>query len=295
MTEQTIEYIAPLPTLFDKDLRVDNAGLELLAKRIQKLSKTHVNFMVCDSIVGEQFSLELSECITIADNLSKLALGSVYLSIGFNRLREFLGLTKSIEGNNILYVIEIDEIILNNMYSFTLLLKTILEYLPNKRIYIHILSRLNHELIEAIREAVRLLPEINTIIINCSRNSMGTIIDLLRINIEVRKDFKIICYGDEGLLLQYLIPKCFGVVAPVITIAPEIFTQTPTNPNYLTYKLALAKGLYNYAKSLSSAVKLALNIIDDKFKPYVRPPLTTEPTYLRDHIELVLKALGVRL
>ena len=295
MNCQIIEYIAPLPTLFNKDLKVDNVGLEQLVKRILKLSKTHVDFMVCDSIVGEQFSLELDECITIANNLSKLTSSNIYLSVNFNRLREFLNLIKRIDRDNIMYVIEVDEVILNNIYSFTLLTRTIFEQIPSKRIYIHVLGLLNNELIEAIRETVRLLPEINAIIIDCTRNTIGALINLLRITIEVRRDFKIICYGDEGLLLQYLMPKCFGVVAPVIVIAPEVFTQTLTNPTHLTYKLTLFKGLYNYAKSMPGIIKLALNIIDDKFKPYVRPPLTTEPTYLRDHIELALKALGIRL
>ena len=295
MDNQVIEYIVPLPTLFDKDLRVDNVGLEQLVKRILKLSKTRVDFMICDSIIGEQFSLELDECVAIVNNLSKLTSNNIYLSINFNRLREFLSLIKRIDKNNILYVIEVDEVVLNNIYSFTLLVRTMFEHIPNKKIYMHILGTLNHELIEAIRETVRLLPEINTIVIDCTRNAMETLINLLRISIEVRRDFKIICYGDEGLLLQYLMPKCFGVIAPAITIAPEVFTQTPANPSYLTYKLTLLRGLYNYAKSMPGIVKLTLNIIDDKFKPYVRPPLITEPTYLRDHIELTLKALGIRL
>jgi len=295
LNNQVVGYIVPLPTLFDKDLKVDNVGLKQLVKRILKLSKTHVDFMICDSIIGEQFSLELDECTTIANNLSKLTSSNIYLSINFNRLHEFLNLIKRIDKSNILYVIEVDEIILNNAYSFTLLARTIFEQIPNKKTYIHILGTLNNELIEAIRETVRLLPEINAIIIDCTRNTMRALINLLRISIEVRRDFKIICYGDEGLLLQYLMPKCFGVIAPVIAIAPEVFTQTPTNPSYLTYKLTLLESLYNYAKSMPGMIKLALNIIDDKFKPYVRPPLTTEPTYLRDHIELALKALGIRL
>ena len=289
------KYVAPLPSLFNERLHLDLEGLRILAERVSRLAMNRVDLVICDSIVGEQFSLELGECLDIAEYLSRLNVGKVYLSITFNRLNDLVSMTRRKKViDAIAYIVEIDEHILENAYSFTLIVKSILHrLLPSNTTCIQIKGPIKRRFIEALRESIRLIPEFNTIIIDCNSNTIETVLRVLRILVDVKRDFKILCYGDMGLLLTQL-PGLHGVIAPAITIAPEIFTRDQ-DLSSKAHKLMLFNRIYDYSKSVPGILKLALNIIDDRFKPYVRPPLSTEPTYLREYVESVLRTLGVEL
>lgn len=284
-----LEYLVPLPTLLTSELSVDYDAIMKLVKRItDSVGKT--GFIVCDSIVGEQYTTTFDECLNIANKILQTADADVFLSVDFRFLREKL---EEVKLGHKHVIVEIDSEIISRYYSLTSIINTVYSKINPLNTLIFLKDLDISEAYENIRETLNLVPELNSIIVNCERVTINDAVLLYGLRKELKREFNVICYGDEGLLLKILVGKPFNVVAsPILLISPKIKEIVELGRiNLLLDKLSIARKLYRYGKSMPSIIKASLHVIDNVFKPYVRPPLTTEPTYIYDYIKVLLNVL----
>ncbi len=289
-----LKYLVPIPTLLTSKLSVDYDDIVELVRRIISDAK-EVGFVVCDSIVGEQHAVTSSECFNIVNRISREIDTTIFLSIDFKFLREDPGRIKRKcgYGSKCYIVVEVDSEIISKCYSLTSIINTIYSIIDPLNTLVFLKDIRVSEISESLREALNLVPEFNNIVVDCRYLSMSDAILLYSLRRELKREFNIVCYGDEGLLLKILVDRPFNIViSPILTISPRTISFVELKKtSILLSKLSIAQKLYRYGKSMPSIMKAALHVIDSKFKPYVRPPLSAEPTYIYDYIKVLVNIL----
>ncbi len=289
-----LEYLVPVPTLLTSKLSVDYDAIVELAKRIASNTRK-IGFIVCDSIVGEQHTITSSECLNIVSRISQEVDTTIFLSIDFKFLREYLERIRHRCNYSSEYyiIVEVDSEIISKCYSLTSIINTIYSKTDPSNTLVFLKNTNVSEISESLRESLNLVPEFNNIVIDCKYLSMNDAVLLYGLRRELKREFNIVCYGDEGLLLKILMNKPFSIViSPILIISPKMISLVELKKtSVLLSKLSIAQKLYRYGKSMPSIIKAALHVIDSRFKPYVRPPLSTEPTYIYDYIKVLVNVL----
>ncbi|MET1159646.1 MAG: dihydrodipicolinate synthase family protein [Thermoprotei archaeon] len=118
----------------------------------------------------------------------------------------------------------------------------------------------------------------------------------------VRKDFAVLT-GMDDLLLPVLMMGGDGGIMALANIAPQIhravydawISSNITKALEEYRRLLKLVRIYDVASSFPTAVKTALKVLGTPVKPYVRPPLTTEPPEVEEKIRRILEEVGVSL
>ncbi len=292
--------IVPLVTPFSKDLRVDVEATKWL---VQHLIKGGVHGIFPNSTTGEFPHLRVDEVLLLVKSVVEVVKDSVKVIPGITYNYTY----DSIELGKKLIDLGVDGFIIAPPYYFKLDSEKL------KRHFASIAESLDKPIIiYNIPETtgINIPLDVYLALVKEYSNVVGTKITssdftyLRRVVSEVkvlRRDFKVLTGLDE-LILPALIIGCDGGVLGLANIVPRLYVELYeswvkgdiTNAIRLYKKVVTLSKIYDMSSSIPSGVKAVLNALGTPIKPYVRPPLTTEPKDKVEAMVKIVKELGVK-
>ncbi|RLE53185.1 MAG: dihydrodipicolinate synthase family protein [Candidatus Methanomethylicota archaeon] len=291
--------IVPMITPFNEDLSIDFEAVEWL---VDYLADKGVNGIFPYSTTGEFIHLKHEEGLKLVKAVMEKVGGKVWIlpgissnctshSIELGRMMADLGVDGAVITPPFFFKVGVD--MLKHHFSM------VAEKVDLPIIVYNIPSA------TGINIPVSLYAELameysNIVGAKVTFDSIGYMRNLIREVKSVRKDFTILTGLDDHLLNTLILGGDGGIMA-LANVVPQIHIEVYKcwKDNNLTgainafKKLVKLVEIYDAASSFPTSVKTALKVMEAPVKPYVRPPLRTEPPEVEEKIRSILVEVGL--